>query len=157
MRKHRTVAPAVNLPGTISESHDTGGEGVAYHDNEATTTARSVRARATRKGAATSGYNIGYTSNGEWMKYMANVSASGSYTFTVRAACPNGGCSLRVEVDGTDVTGTMNLATTGGWQTYGDTTKSAFLLSAGQHNCLHFTSCQADQPKRRRLPVALAV
>ena len=64
------------------------------------------------------GYNIGYTSNGEWMKYI-HVSAAGITTLRARAACPNGGCSLRVEVDGTDVTGTMNPATTGGRQTHG--------------------------------------
>src|SRR5260370_38126233 len=40
---------------------------------------------------------------------------------------------MQMNVDGTNVTGTMTLAVTGGWQTWADNTKTGISLTAGQH------------------------
>ncbi len=126
------------VPGVVeAENYDLGGEGLAYHDNEPANLGGQYRLSdgvdVENCGDTGGGYDVGWTNSGEWMKYTVNVASSGTYNFTVRAACPSGGCSMQMEVDGTNVTGTMSLATTGAWQTYADNTKSGVSLSAGQH------------------------
>ncbi|HEV3189505.1 MAG TPA: carbohydrate-binding protein, partial [Polyangiaceae bacterium] len=126
------------LPGVVeAENYDLGGEGLAYHDQEPANLGGQYRLSdgvdIENCGDTGGGYDVGWTNSGEWMKYTVNVASSGTYNFTVRAACPSAGCSMQMEVDGTNVTGTMSLATTGAWQTYADNTKSGVSLTAGQH------------------------
>src|SRR5260370_39745484 len=64
---------------------------------------------------------------------MVNVSAAGTYNLNVRVASPNTTAAYHVEVDGNNVTGSVTVPNTGGWQTYQTLTKTGVSLSAGQH------------------------
>jgi|GEM_PF-75864 len=123
----------ISLPGTIEfENYDSGGEGVAYHDNDAGNNGGQYRSDDVDiESCSEGGYNIGWTDSGEWLEYTVDVSTAGNYDLTIRAAGAVGG-SLYISFDGTDVTGTVTIPNTGGWQTWQDVTVSAVALNAGQ-------------------------
>ncbi len=130
-----TPAP---IPGTIqAENFNTGGEGVAYHDSDTTNsggqyrTSEGVDIEATTDTGA--GYNVGWTAAGEWMKYTVNVASSGTYNLNFRVASAQAGGTFHLEVDGANVSGTMTVPNTGGWQVWTTLTKTGVSLSAGQH------------------------
>ncbi|HVD97714.1 MAG TPA: carbohydrate-binding protein [Cytophagaceae bacterium] len=128
----------INIPGTIeAENYDNGGEGIAYHDNDAVNSGGQQR---TNQGVdvenasdATGTYDVGFTNPGEWMKYTVNVTTAGAYTLQVRAAAPSAGATIHVELDGTNISGTISIPATGGWQTYQTVSVTTSSLSAGQH------------------------
>jgi aryl-phospho-beta-D-glucosidase BglC (GH1 family) len=134
---------AIVLPGKIeAENYDLGGEGLAYHDIEAANQGGAYRTEGVDIQTTTDvggGYNVGYTADGEWMKYMVNVSSTGSYNFEFRTASTGSASAIRMEVDGADVTGSIALANTGGWQTWGSKTVSNISLTAGSHIIRLFT------------------
>ena len=76
---------------------------------------------------------MGYLLTGEWLKYSASVHASGSYTLQARVASPAAGATFHVEVDGVNVTGTLSVPATGGWQAWQTITRAGISLSAGPH------------------------
>ncbi|MFL5729235.1 MAG: carbohydrate-binding protein, partial [Cytophagaceae bacterium] len=127
----------ISLPGKIeAENYDLGGEGLAYHDAEAANQGGAYRTDGVDIQATTDaggGYNIGYTSDGEWMKYMVNVPVAGTYNFGFRTAGTGTASAIRLEVDGADVTGSIALPNTGAWQTWASTVSPNVFLSAGQH------------------------
>jgi hypothetical protein len=124
-----------NIPGTIeAENLDNGGEGVAYHDLDLQNQGASYRSGGVDIQPATEGgFNVGWISTGEWLKYTVNVATTGTYNLTARVASQPGGGSFRVEVDGTDATGSIAVGATGGWATWATVTKNGVSLSAGQH------------------------
>lgn len=66
------------------------------------------------------GYHIGWTDNGEWTKYTVNVDSTGVYDVTFKVATNNAASpgAFHLEVNDKDVTGTVNVTTTGGWDTF---------------------------------------
>ena len=65
------------------------------------------------------GFNVGWIVDGEWLQYAVDTEA-GTYDITARVA--SGGAAvgdLRVLLDGA-VLGTIDVGSTGGWQTYAD-------------------------------------
>lgn len=129
---------AANIPGKIEvENYDLGGQGVAYYDNDAANsggqyrTADGVDVETT--GDTGGGYNIGWTNAGEWMEYTVNVTNTAAYTLEVRIASPGTGNTLRVELDGANVSGSIAVPTTGGWQVYQTVTVTTSSLASGQH------------------------
>jgi fibronectin type 3 domain-containing protein len=126
------------IPGTIqSENYDTGGEGVAYHDTDGANNGGQYR---TSEGVDVEscsdtggGYDIGWNYGGEWQKYTVNVASAGTYTVTFRVAdgtTANGAFHLQ-NASGTNLTGTVTVTPTGGWQTWTNVT-AAVTLPAGQ-------------------------
>jgi len=125
------------IPGTIqAENYDDGGEGLAYHDADVANqggqqrTSQGVDIEGT--GDATGTYNVGWTSQGEWMKYTVNVAATGTYTLQARVASPYSGKSFHVEIDGTTIA-TVAIPNTSGWQTYQTVTVTTSAITAGSH------------------------
>jgi uncharacterized protein YjdB len=123
------------IPGTIeAENFDNGGEGVAYHDNDAVNSGGQGR---TNQGVDTEtcsegGLNVGWTNTGEWLEYTVNVATAGSYDIDVRTASTFAGGTFHIEFNGVDKTGLMTTTNTGGWQTWTTISKSGVPLSAGQ-------------------------
>jgi fibronectin type 3 domain-containing protein len=124
----------IAIPGTIeAENYDLGGEGDAYHDttpgNSGPATYRTddVDHEACSEG----GYNIGWTAQEEWLKYTVNVASNGSYDIVARVASLVGSGAYHIEVNDVDVTGTISVGPTGGWQNWQNRT-STVTLSAGQ-------------------------
>ena len=125
------------IPGTIeAENYDLGGEGDAYHDTSAGNTGGGYRTSENVDIEACTdvggGFNVGWTVAGEWLKYTVNVTSNGSYSITARVASLVTSGAYHIEVDDVDVTGTIAVGSTGGWQTWQDRT-STVTLSAGLH------------------------
>jgi hypothetical protein len=126
-------AGVINLPGTVeAENYDNGGEGVAYHDNDANNITNTYRTDGVDiETCSEGGFNMNYSNNGEWTEYTVNVASTGSYNIATRVASPIGG-SFHIEIDGVNVTGASTVPNTGGWQNWVDVTKTVS-LTAGQH------------------------
>lgn len=65
------------------------------------------------------GYNVGWTEDGEWLLYTVNVSASGSYELTIRYSAPSK-TTVHLEIDGVNVSGPIELPSTGGYLKWAD-------------------------------------
>jgi hypothetical protein len=80
------------------------------------------------------GYMVGNSTDPtEWMKYTVSVSSGGMYDVVVRAANPETGRYIHFEVNGTNVSGSINLTNTGSWVTCGSSTMGAISLPAGTY------------------------
>jgi lysophospholipase L1-like esterase len=128
------------VPGTVQlENYDLGGEGVAYHDVDVANSGGQYRSDGVDVevcGDTGGGYDVGWTSNGEWLKYTVNVATAGAYTVSLRvasvAAVGTNAGSLHLQTpSGTNLSGAVNVPGTGGWQTYTTITASV-TLPAGQ-------------------------
>ncbi|HEX8523800.1 MAG TPA: carbohydrate-binding protein, partial [Tepidisphaeraceae bacterium] len=120
-----------------AEDYDLGGEGVAYHDNDAANLGGKYRTGEgvdleTVSGAAT-GSNIGYVYPGEWTEYSINIGSSGVSSFTFNVASTGSGGQFHLELDGVNVTGAIIMPNTGGWQSWQTVTKSGISVGAGDH------------------------
>ena len=127
-----------NLPGQVEvENYDTGGQNVGYSKPAAGTSGTSYRTDSAAQIEATSdtggGFDVGWTNTNDWYKYTVNVTSAGTYSLNVRVASPNTTSAYHIEVDGANVTGSVAVPNTGGWQTYSTLTKTGVSLSAGQH------------------------
>ena len=66
----------------------------------------------------TNGYNIGWTAAGEWMQYSVEVAESALYDVQVRVAGGEAGGKFHFAAGEADISGTVNVPMTGGWQTW---------------------------------------
>ncbi len=129
-----TRRPAL-LPGRIEfEDYDTGGEGVAYHDAEIANLGgvyRPTEGVDIESLSEGTGYNVGWTRPGEWLRYTVNVSAAGSYAFRVRGASRWGEQSLSLFVDESP-DATVPIANFASYDVFG-LTNATVHLTAGEH------------------------
>jgi glucose/arabinose dehydrogenase/PKD repeat protein len=89
------------------------------------------------------GYNISYVATNEWLKYTAQVNVAGDYDINIRVSTPYNNKNLHIEVDGVNVTGSIPVPNTGGFQAWQTATVSDIALTEGVHIItLHFE--QAD-------------
>lgn len=79
------------------------------------------------------GFNIGWIDAGEWLDYTIHIHTAGHYDLSARVASPHSGKAFRVLVNGTDVTGSVSVPNTGGWQTWQTLTRANVPLAAGTH------------------------
>lgn len=126
---------ALSIPGKIeAENFNLGGTGVAYTDGSAANEGGAYRTgRADIEVCADNGggYDVGWTAAGEWLEYTVEVTASGQYDFQTRVATQNSGKSFYITIDGTNVTGTINVPNTTGWQKWQTVTAGNISLSQG--------------------------
>ncbi len=78
------------------------------------------------------GYNVGWTADGEWLQYSMKIDTVASYTLDVRSASAAGGSEFHIEINSDDVTPTLNLPSTGGWQNWQITSFEDIILPAGE-------------------------
>ena len=110
----------VSLPGTVrAVNYDVGGEGVAYHDTNLANQGGVYRQDAVDLEACSEGgYNVGWTSPGEWLNYSVSVPSAGSYTAQIRVASPNGG-QIHIGFNtSSNVWKSVAVPATGGWQAW---------------------------------------
>ena len=131
-------APAT-LPGTVqAENFDNGGNYAGYFNLD-TSDASGVTYRApatvgVENTADTGGgYDVGYTKEGEWLRYTVNVTQGGLMNLQARVASLGQGGYYHVSFDGGDVTGTMFVPPTGWWQNWTTQVSPQFQLTPGQH------------------------
>ena len=148
---HITISPAEQAPlpsnpGSLptigdsttiqAEDFDAGADGVAYHDTESTNLGgkyRNTGVDIQTTGDTGGGHTVGWIRAGEWMQYTVNVAKSGTYDLDFRVASNGTGGSFHVEVDRINVTGSLSVPNTGGWDRWHTLSKSGINLSAGQH------------------------
>jgi endonuclease/exonuclease/phosphatase family metal-dependent hydrolase len=119
------------LPGTISAADfDNGGQGIAYGDGTSGNSGSVYRnTDVDLQGASIGGYNVGWTTAGEWLQYTVNVAATGTYNVSLRVAAQS---SSSIEFSGAGASTSFSVPNTGGWQSWQTVTKQLG-LSAGQH------------------------
>jgi len=124
------------VPGQIpAEEYDQGGSGVAYSDNTSENEGGAMRTgEAVDISSVTggTGYSVGYIESGEWVEYTVDVAQSGDYTLDALVASDAGGGSFHLEVGGTDVSGTVDVPATGGWDSWETVSTPGVSLDAGQ-------------------------
>ncbi|HTB52216.1 MAG TPA: putative Ig domain-containing protein, partial [Ferruginibacter sp.] len=125
------------VPGTIqAENYDIGGQGVAYSDADPTNTGGQYRTDGVDiegTSDAGGGYDIGFTSAGEWLNYTVNVATTGTYTFQARVASAATGNTFHVEVDGFNISGSITVPNSGGWQNWETVSFTTPTITSGQH------------------------
>ncbi len=135
------------LPGVVqAEDYDQGGEGVAYHDTDATNSGSQYRTGEGVDIEACSdtggGWNVGWMVSGEWLEYTVQVPAAGVYTVEARVSSQSAGGSFRLEFGGVDRTGSITVPVTGGWQTW--TTVSATMNLEAGTQVMRFVATATD-------------
>jgi len=80
----------------------------------------------------TNGYNVGWTETGEWLTYTLDSDSAAAYALEIRSAAGGTGARIRLEVNGVDATGTVQLPSTGGWANWQTTQVEEVILPAGR-------------------------
>lgn len=126
------------IPGRIeAENFDRGGSEVAYHDYDSGNNGNSnYRSGEQVDISSTSdsggGNHVGWTEANEWLEYTVNVQTSGTYTFQARVVNNASGGKFRMEMDGSNKTGSIIVPNTSTWSNW-QTIEKTVSLSQGQH------------------------
>ncbi|GJQ63157.1 MAG: hypothetical protein SCALA702_22100 [Melioribacteraceae bacterium] len=125
------------LPGKIeAENFNIGSAGEAYYDTDASNNGGAYRSasQVDIEGCTDvgEGYNIGYTSAGEWLDYDITLDTGGEHIISARVASENGDGKFHIELDGTDITGIISVPNTGGWQEW-QTVETTAVLEPGTY------------------------
>lgn len=135
------------VPGTIEAVHYMkGGEGAAFHDTTANNIGGAYRTDAADIRLSSEGlFNLGWNQTGEWYKYKVNVESSGYYDIDFRMATTMNGVQIRVWDGTTDLTGIINVPSTGDWDNWRIVSKKGVYLNAGQRELrVEFVNGEAD-------------
>ncbi len=130
---------AHTIPGRIeAEEYDLGGEGLAYHEanaqgNQGNGTFRDDEVDIEVCTDAGGGFNLGYTLTDEWLEYTVDIANTGAYDLDLRLAKDGNDGMFHIEMDGEDITGSINVPNTGAWQTWETVTLDKINLTAGEH------------------------
>ena len=132
---------AHTIPGVIEfEEFDEGGNGNAYYDEDVGTNVDPAPNFRTNEDVdietcndTGGGYNLGWTTSGEWLEYTVQVAQSGSYNLEFRVANETGTKTISLAFDGTTVVNNLSIPATGGWQTWQTVTAENVNLTAGTH------------------------
>ena len=133
---------AAAVPGTVyAANYDTGGQGVAYNVTSANGVRQRLplgrdRPRGHRRHQNNTGAgadDIGWTTAGQWFNYTVNVATAGTYTVAFRVSSPYGiADALHIDnSSGTNLTGSVTIPNTGGYETW-TTVDASVTLPAGQ-------------------------
>lgn len=129
---------AAGIPGTVqAENYDTGGQGVGYNVSSINGTANSYRSDGVDLEVTTDtggGYDLGWTAAGQWFRYTVNVATAGTYTVTFRVAATSA-ISDAFHISnstGTNLSGSVSVPDTGGWQSWTNVTATVTLPAGTQ-------------------------
>ena len=128
------------IPGLIeAEDFDEGGEGVAYHDQEPENLEkhqppyRDSGVDLEWREDASGKFNLGWTRPGEWLIYTVDVRETGTYTIEMMVASDKRGGQFRLEFNGVDKTGPIEVPDTGGWKNLRPFSKTGVKLETGRY------------------------
>jgi hypothetical protein len=113
-----------SVPGTLqAENYDTGGQGVAYNVTSINGTANNYRPNGVDLETTSDtggGLDLGWSNSGQWFKYTVNVATPGIYIATFRVSALNAVTkAFHIQnASGTNLSGEVNVPSTGGWQTW---------------------------------------
>ncbi len=136
------------IPGTIyATNYDMGQFGYAYNDADY----QNISGSTYNSGwsyrndgvdiescldFSSNGYNVGWISSGEWLKFTVNVTQTGLYDISFNLAAQNSGGKILVAVDGQYLPSTIDVPATGGWQNWNSYLVKDIYLTAGQHTLM---------------------
>jgi len=123
------------IPGTIeAEDFDTGCPGDAYYDRDDINEGGQYRLKegVDIEKCGAGGYNVGWINSGEWLAYTVNVKKSGEYLAELYVAAVADGKKLHIEFDGKNISGSIPIMNTGGYQIWKRIT-TKFNLTEGPH------------------------
>ncbi|MBO9703470.1 MAG: carbohydrate-binding protein [Sporocytophaga sp.] len=128
VKVYKTQGPYNNalhsIPGIIQLEHfDEGGNGFAYMDSSpGSETGVAFRndedvdlENCTDVGG---GYNIGWSTSGEWLEYSVDVQKPGTYDLDLRVACNGEGRAVSIAMDGVTIANNVAIPNTAGWQNW---------------------------------------
>ncbi len=127
----------VALPRAFPAAHfDKGGANVAYKDLSAGNAGKVFRTSEdvdllASADSQSGGYKVNSFQTGEWLAYTVNVPADGNYDLAIRAATRMSS-AFHIEVDGVNVTGSVSVPNTGGWDAFQWVGKTGVPLKAGK-------------------------
>ena len=81
------------------------------------------------------GYAIGYTGEGEWLRYTVNVAETGTYEVKVNMATPSENAGVKLYIDGKAVTDEIIAKQNGesDWSTYSEVSVQTKEIEKGEH------------------------
>jgi len=113
------AATGIAIPGTVQAEDYT-----AYNNAQNT----QMRVATTDAGGGT---KMGYNDAGDWYEYSVNVATAGSYTVTFRVANGSAATGQFQLKKGATVLTTVDVAPTGGWDTFVTLTKTVSFTATG--------------------------
>lgn len=127
----------VVIPAKIeAEDYDLGGPGVAYYDaslGNQFTNYRTEDVDLEGCDDIDGGFNIGSFDTGEWLNYSIEAQSSGDFDIELRVATEQTGTAFHLELEGEDVTGSIIIPATGGWQVWQTVSIQGLSISEGMH------------------------
>lgn len=128
---------AIQIPAKIeAENYDLGGSEVAYRDVTAGNQFNNYRTEDVDLEDCSDidgGYNIGAFDSGEWLNYSIYAGEDNMFDIELRVATELSGTAFRLELDGEDVTGSVVIPTSGGWQNWETVIVDGVSISEGEH------------------------
>jgi hypothetical protein len=111
------------IPGEIPAwQYDYGGHTISYFDNDHENLGDGPRQNGGVDTELGDNGNptVGWIRSGEWIEYTVNVEESGNYILTFRVASGISSGKFRLEINGENLTGTVTVLDTGGWNVFID-------------------------------------
>ena len=132
---------AAKIPGKIeAENYDVGRSGKAYYDNDGDNQGKAYREESVDivqldSADKSKGYAIGYTGEGEWLRYTVNVAETGAYEVKVNMATPSEKAGVKLYIDGKAVTDEIIAKQNGenDWSTYSAISAKTKEIEKGEH------------------------
>lgn len=127
------------IPGIVeAENYDVGKPNRAYYDTDGDNQGGAYREDAVDIVAIdsadpTKGYAIGYTSNGEWLKYSVDVKTAGKYEVLVNMATNAENVGVKLFIDDKSVTESIIADQGEDWDTYTPVSAMTSEIAAGEH------------------------
>ncbi len=106
------------IPGAFNfVDFDLGGEGIAYHDNDASNNGGQYRNEGVDiELSALGGHNVGWIFEGEWLEYSVYIEFEGEYDYFMRMASPNTVGKFHFELDDEPISDVLDAPYTNSWQ-----------------------------------------
>ncbi len=140
-----------SIPGLIyATDYDIGANGYAYFDSD-TADYRSetgtfaawnsgysyrndgVDIEACTDSEGTNGFNVGWTTKGEWMGYTVDIKSDASFSIDIRYAAYSSNGKLHFELDGVHISKEISLPATGDWTIWRTMTIENVVCKKGKH------------------------
>ena len=127
------------IPGKVeAENYDEGKANRAYRDSDRENEGGVYREDGVDivqldSADASKGYAIGYTADGEWLRYSVDVKEAGDYTVHANMATNADDVGIQLFIDDVAVTDTILAAKGEDWSTYSSVAANISGLTAGEH------------------------
>ena len=132
---------AAKIPGKVeAENYDVGKSNRAYYDSDGENQGKAYREDPVDivqldSADKSKGYAIGYTAEGEWLRYTVNFAETGAYEVKVNMATPSENAGVKLYIDGKAVTDEIIAKQNGenDWSTYSTVSAKTKEIEKGEH------------------------